>query len=150
MNTIFDDATRGEFIGRINALTNNHTALWGKMSVYQMAKHCVIWNNWILGREQSVYRQGLLGRIFGKMALKGLVENEKPMKRNMPAGRYFFTREKDGDLALQKRIWVEQVAEYAHFSNPDFIHDFFGRMTTDEIGILVYKHTDHHLRQFNV
>jgi len=43
---------------------------------------------------------------------------------------------------------VQQVADYAHFSNTGFIHDFFGKMTREEIGILAYKHLDHHLRQF--
>ena len=150
MKTIFDNATRDELISRINLLTKNHTAQWGKMNVYQMTKHCTIWNNWVLGKNQSVYTQGLLGWIFGKMALKGLVGNEKPMKRNMPAGSAFLTKEKNGDVELQKKIWIEQVTEYGHFSNPGFIHDFFGKMKVDEIGILAYKHFDHHLRQFNV
>jgi len=29
-------------------------------------------------------------------------------------------------------------------------HTFFGRMTADEWGILMYKHIDHHLQQFGV
>jgi len=27
-------------------------------------------------------------------------------------------------------------------------HSFFGRMTPDEWAVLMYKHVDHHLRQF--
>lgn len=150
MKTIFDNATREELITRINFLTKKNTAQWGKMNIYQMTKHCTIWNNWILGKNKPAYKQELLGRVFGKMALKGLVGNDKPMKKNMPAGRGFTIKERDGDIELQKRIWIEQVAEYEHFSNPGFIHDFFGKMTIDEIGILAYKHFDHHLRQFNV
>ncbi|SEW21951.1 DUF1569 domain-containing protein [Chitinophaga arvensicola] len=150
MKTIFDPAAREAFMGRINLLTKDHTAQWGKMSVYQMAKHCTIWNNWILGTKHGVYKQGLLGLIFGQWALKGIVKNDDPMKKNMPSGNAFLTKEKEGDLAFQKKTWIEQVSQYEHFSNPAFIHDFFGKMDTDEIGILVYKHFDHHLRQFNV
>jgi hypothetical protein len=40
------------------------------------------------------------------------------------------------------------VDGYEHYSNPDFIHDFFGRMTREQVGQLAYKHTDHHLRPF--
>jgi LPS sulfotransferase NodH len=29
-------------------------------------------------------------------------------------------------------------------------HSFFGRITPDEWAILMYKHLDHHLRQFGV
>ncbi len=149
MKTIFDTATGQELIGRVNLLTKRHAAQWGEMNVYQMTKHCVIWNNWVLGKNQFSYTQGFLGWVFGKMALRGLVSNERPMKKNMPAGP-FAVKEKEGDVELQKNIWIEQIGEYQHYSNPDFIHDFFGKMKMDEIGILVYKHFDHHLRQFNV
>ena len=32
----------------------------------------------------------------------------------------------------------------------DHPHSFFGRMNPDEWAILMYKHVDHHLRQFGV
>jgi hypothetical protein len=38
---------------------------------------------------------------------------------------------------------------HAHFSDPGLVHPFFGRMTPEQIGYMLYKHTDHHLRQFN-
>jgi len=149
MKTIFDNAAREELIGRINSLTPQSTPQWGKMSVYQMAKHCTIWNNWILGKKQYNYTQGFLGRIFGKMALKGMVKDDSPIKKNLPAGSAFFSKEKTGDVEHEKKLWMEQIAEYAHYSNPGFVHVFFGKMKVDEIGILAYKHFDHHLRQFN-
>ena len=49
----------------------------------------------------------------------------------------------------KKRNGLLLIEEYEHYSNPDFIHDFFGKMTKEQIGLLAYKHTDHHLRQFN-
>jgi hypothetical protein len=42
------------------------------------------------------------------------------------------------------------VEAYANYSNPGFVHDFFGKMTDEQIGIFAYKHADHHLRQFGV
>lgn len=149
MKTVFDKATRGELISRINSLTKDSKAQWGKMNVYQMAKHCTVWNEWVLGKTSLKYKQGFLGVIFGKLALKGSVKDDTPMKKKMPAGRDFTINEKSGDIELQKKIWTERIAEYEHYSNPDFIHDFFGKMTQDQIGIFVYKHLDHHLRQFN-
>lgn len=149
MKTIFDNATREELIDRINSLTKSNTAQWGKMNVYQMTKHCTTWNNWILGNSQYVYKQEFLGKIFGKMALKSMVKSDAPMKKNMPAG-IFAIKAKNGDVEQEKKTWVEQIRQYGHYSNPDFIHDFFGKMKVDEIGIFVYKHFDHHLRQFNV
>lgn len=53
-------------------------------------------------------------------------------------------------LELQKKSWIENVQAYANYSNPRFVHDFFGKMTDEQIGIFAYKHADHHLRQFGV
>lgn len=150
MKTIFDEATRNELVGRIRSLSKSNRAQWGKMNVYQMAKHCTIWDDWVLGTHKPRYKQEFLGLIFGKMALRSFVKDERPLKKNVPSGRAFIVSEPDGDLEAQKKIWIERVAAYAHFSNDDFIHDFFGRMTKEEIGILAYKHADHHLRQFCV
>jgi hypothetical protein len=55
-----------------------------------------------------------------------------------------------GDLEAEKSKWVDLIKSYENFDNPDFIHDFFGKMTRTQIGVLVYKHCDHHLRQFGV
>lgn len=48
----------------------------------------------------------------------------------------------------EKEEWRELTKAYGAYNNPKFVHDFFGRMTLEQIGILVYKHCDHHLRQF--
>ena len=149
MKTIFDKSTRDELIGRINSLNNNNTAQWGKMNVYQMIRHCSIWNEWVLGKKNQQYKQEWLGLIFGKLALKSAVKDDRPMKKNMPAGRGFSIKEKDGNIEAEKDAWIGLLADYEHFSTPGFIHDFFGKMSTEQIGIFAYKHSDHHLRQFN-
>lgn len=150
MKTIFDPITRNELITRINTLKENGRPLWGKMNRYQMIRHCVLWNEWILGVHQQGYKQGLLGKVFGKMALRSNTKDDRPIGRNMPAGKAFTIKELEGDLDQQQEKWVQLIADYAHFSNEAFVHDFFGKMTKDQIGIFVYKHMDHHLRQFGV
>jgi hypothetical protein len=120
------------------------------MEVHQMVKHCILWDNWVLGKTGHVYKQTWLGKIFGKMVLKGMVTDDRPIKKNMPSGRFFIVKDKSGDLQAQKQQWAQLIARYEHFSNTAFVHDFFGVMTKEEIGIFAYKHADHHLRQFSV
>ncbi|PSL33918.1 DUF1569 domain-containing protein [Dyadobacter jiangsuensis] len=148
MKTIFDAATRDELIRRIRSLETSNAAQWGKMNVYQMTRHCTIWDEWVLGVHKPKYKQELMGWIFGRMALKTFVKDDRPIQKNVPTGRMFIVKELDGDLEQQKQIWIRCIAAYEHFSNPDFIHDFFGKMTREQIGIFAYKHSDHHLRQF--
>ena len=150
MKTIFDTATRSELVSRIASLHENSKPLWGKMNVYQMTKHCTIWNEWVLGKNDTVYKQEFLGRLFGQMALKSNTRDDKPMSKNMPAGKAFTVKDKEGNFNRQRALWVDLINEYGHFSNDQFIHDFFGKMTREQIGIFAYKHHDHHLRQFGV
>lgn len=149
MKTMFDKATRSELINRINSLHKNSTANWGKMNVYQMTKHCSIWDEWTLGKNNYPYKQEFLGKIFGKMALKSNTKDDRPLPMKMPAGKAF-TVKGEGDVEQQKKIWISLVEDYGRYSNPAFVHDFFGRMTEEQIGIFAYKHADHHLRQFGV
>ena len=144
MNTIFDPATRNELIARINSLNENSTAQWGKMNVYQMVKHCIGFEEMALGKKK--YKRKFIGYLFGKMALRNIV-SEKPLVRSTPTLPELRIKE-NGDV-LQKEKWIALIEEYAHFSNHDFVHPFFGKMTKEQIGYMAYKHTDHHLRQFN-
>jgi Protein of unknown function (DUF1569) len=149
MKTIFDKATRDELITRINLLDENNTAQWGKMNVYQMLKHCTLYEEWILGKGEHNYKQLFIGRLFGTMQVKQIGKSEKPMPKNVPTLAELKVKEKKGDAIAEKKKWINLVKEYEHYSNPDFIHSFFGKMTKEQIGYLVYQHTDHHLRQFN-
>lgn len=150
MKTIFDTATRDELIQRIGLLNKNSVPLWGKMNLYQMARHNTIWNQWVLGKNDVIYKQAFLGKLFGKIALKSNTKDDKPIGRKMPAGKAFTVNEMTGDLNAEIARWMQQIKSYENFSNDRFIHDFFGKMTNEQIGIFVYKHNDHHLRQFNV
>ena len=149
MKTIFDKTSRDELISRINTLNESSLSGWGKMNIYQMLKHCTIWEEWILGINNSTYKQEFIGFIFGKIALKGIMKDESPLRRNTPTSAAFKSKEKNGDIEAEKKEWISLIEKYENYSNPEFIHDFFGKMTRDQVGVLAYKHTDHHLRQFN-
>lgn len=150
MKTILDKATRDELIGRIRLLNENSKAQWGKMKIYQMLKHCTSYDEWTLGKHKPKYKQVFIGRLFGKMALKSFIGDEKPLMRNVGTLNNLKVPESGGDVASEKSKWIALIEEFENFSNPSFIHTFFGKLTREQIGYLGYKHTDHHLRQFGV
>jgi Protein of unknown function (DUF1569) len=147
MKTIFDKTIRYELINRVNLLNENNKPKWGKMNICQMLKHCTLWDEMALGKRK--YKRTFLGHLFGKMALTDFIKDETPFKRNVPTVPELRIKEKNGDVQLQKKKWTTLIEEYAQFSNDSFIHPFFGKMSKEQIGYLAYKHTDHHLRQFN-
>lgn len=150
MKTIFDSQVREELIARINSLNKDCKAKWGKMNLFQMIEHNTYWNGWILGTAKHTYKQDFIGKIFGKIGLKKMIKDEKPFDKNIPTSSQFKVKETSGDIEAGKLKWISLIKAYEYYDNPAFIHDFFGKMTKKQIGILAYKHTDHHLRQFGV
>lgn len=147
MKTILDKTTRGELINRINTLHEHSTAQWGEMNIYQMLEHCSLYEEMLLGRKK--FKRMFLGRFFGKMALKSLIGNDDPIKRNLPTIPEIKITQSNGDISFGKKKWISQLEEHAHASAAHVEHAFCGKLTVEQIGYLSYKHTDHHLRQFN-
>lgn len=148
MKTVFDTSTRDELLSRINSLTTDATAQWGKMTVYQMLSHCTRWDDMMVGKIQV--KRMFLGRLVGKMALKNVLKTDKPLGKNSPTAPELLSTEKGGDMTWQKAEWRKRINDYIHFDKSNFVHPFFGTMTKEQVGQLVYKHHDHHLRQFGV
>ena len=146
MKTIFDKATRDELIDRIKNLDDTSEPNWGKMNVYQMLKHCILADEMYLGRK--AYDRAFIGRLLGRIALKALTKDESPMRKNAPTSADFKVMESQGDVIAERNRWAALLEHYANFDNADFEHWFFGKMTREQVGILAYKHVDHHLRQF--
>jgi hypothetical protein len=147
MKTIFDKETRDELISRIDTLNEDSKAQWGKMNIYQMLKHCTLYEEMLLGEKK--FKRNFLGRLFGKIAMKDIIGDERPVKQNMPTIPEIKVTVSNGDISAEKQHWITLIKEHAHSSNSEFVHSFFGKVTKEQSGYLSYKHTDHHLRQFN-
>ncbi|MGY3211015.1 DinB family protein [Mucilaginibacter sp. HD30] len=146
MKTVFDKSTREEIINRVGAINEKSTPQWGKMTAYQMLKHCIKWEDMLLNKTQ--YKQSLLGKIVGKIALKDMLKDE-PAKRNLPTVSGFDIKG-SGDVEDAKKEWIDLLTEHDYQEATGFLHPFFGKLSADEAGRMAYKHTDHHSRQFNV
>ena len=147
MKTILDKKTRDDLIDRVRTLSEKSHAEWGSMNVYQMIKHCVAWEELFTGKQK--FRQTFMGHLFGKIALRSMIGNDNPIKHNMPTLPQLKITETTGDIEFEKGKWIALIEHNALAPNPDFVHPFLGKMTVEQIGLLAYKHTDHHLRQFN-
>ncbi|MBE7175019.1 MAG: DUF1569 domain-containing protein [Mucilaginibacter polytrichastri] len=148
MKTIFEEASRKEIIERIARVEADKTAHWGKMNVYQMLRHCTLYEEWVQGIHRPAYRQAFMGRIFGKTVLREMMKENEPLRKNMSTLKNLLVTIESCDLEEEKARWSALIRDYGQYTNPGFIHTFLGKMSTDQIGQLVYKHADHHLRQF--
>jgi hypothetical protein len=150
MKSIFDKGASQFFTKRIEQLESNMKPQWGKMNAYQMINHCILSERMYLGDKK--YKRLFMGKLFGKMALKGILKENAPLKKNQPTHPTFKTIG-DGKIEIIRNEWCTLIEAYTKRevgNNSNFEHPFFGKMTKEEIGISVFKHTDHHLRQFGV
>jgi hypothetical protein len=148
MKSVFEQTTRTELIQRINLLDDKKQAQWGKMNAYQMVRHCTLCEEMFTGKIKI--KRVFIGRLLGKMVLKKALKNDAPFTKNSPTSPVLKTAGEQGDIEKQKMEWANYINGYGQFENTNFIHPFFGPMTREQIGFFVYKHADHHLRQFGV
>jgi len=148
MPTIFDKQTKEAVIARIRSLNPNSQPLWGKMKVAQMVRHCALCEAYYQGKVDV--KRSMLGRAIGKLALKGLLKDEQPgLRKNSRTPMPFLVEGDVGSLEEEKEKWIALIRQYNDFPAGHFVHWFFGKMNREEIGQFVYRHTDHHLRQFS-
>ncbi|MCW3086831.1 MAG: hypothetical protein JWQ78_217 [Sediminibacterium sp.] len=149
MKDIFDPVVAAGIIGRMNLLGEDSPALWGKMNVGQMLAHVQVPIEVALGDKQL--KRTLIGLLFGKMAKKKLFD-EKPFPKSLPTDPSF-VRKGEHDMTTEKQkvtMLLNRLVSAGHAGISQLTHPFFGKMTPVEWGTSLYKHLDHHLRQFGV
>ena len=151
MPQVLNDATLASLIQRINKLEDGSVLKWGQMTVSEMLTHCSTAIQMGLGEVATKPKfnkaTGAIARLFFIDVFpfpKGsptAPELHPRMKLRKPET---FARERDQLIAQLKRI--HDTPESHSFAD----HPIFRQMGRKRWGQLVYKHIDHHLRQFGV
>jgi hypothetical protein len=149
MNSIYDKECIETFISRINKLTTESKPLWGKMSVDQMVLHCKLASDVAFGTShlKSNFLMQLLGKFLKKKVLYG-----GEMAKNSPTAKEFMITEHH-DLEIAKKELIENVSRFANEGESSIklmVHPFWGKMSYEDWDALMWKHLDHHLKQFGV
>jgi Protein of unknown function (DUF1569) len=93
-----------------------------------------------------------IGRIIGPMVKSKVMGNDEPLRRNSPTAKVPVVQD-ERDLETERTRLVGLIDRFAAAGPAGCTahpHAFFGQLTPDEWAILMYKHLDHHLRQFGV
>ena len=149
MNSIFDKVSNEAIIDRINKLTPETKAVWGKMNAAQMCRHCTLASDVAFGKQDLKinFAMKILGKILKKKVFYG-----GNMGENSPTAKEFIIT---NELELEKTK-AELIRNFSRFVTEGksaitvMNHPFWGKMTYEDWDALMWKHTDHHLRQFGV
>jgi len=149
MNSIFDSVSNAQIIARIQSLTPESKPLWGKMNAAQMCKHCTLAIDVAFGKMDL--KINFLMKILGKL-LKKKVFYGGDMGKNSPTAKEFMITSEE-ELEKTKAEFISNFSRFAtegKSSIKTMHHPFWGKMTYEDWDALMWKHVDHHLRQFGV
>ncbi|HEY0894928.1 MAG TPA: DUF1569 domain-containing protein [Sphingobacteriaceae bacterium] len=150
MKSIFARKDIEELIDRINCLSPASPGLWGKMTVSQMLAHCNVAYEMTFGDKHPAPNPFV--KLMLRLFVKNKVVSDQPHKPNgRTAPAFLVSSEKDFEIEKNRLIrYIQQTqqlgAEHFHMKESPS----FGKLTQTEWNKMLYKHLDHHLKQFGV
>ncbi|HQV05314.1 MAG TPA: DUF1569 domain-containing protein [Chitinophagaceae bacterium] len=149
IKNLLEEPVHASVLERINKLTPATPGFWGKMTVSQMLAHCK--EAFKVPLSEKPLPRLFMGRMMGWMFKKQLY-NEKEWKQNLPTASNFKIKDKR-DFATEKNELIQLINQFFE-AGPQGIgkspHPMFGEYTSEQWGLSMWKHIDHHLRQFGV
>jgi hypothetical protein len=148
MKNLFDAATIDEVKARLEKLRPESERQWGTMAPAQAVAHCSAGLEMAAGNINPP--RMFLGRVIGRFIKPMALGNDEPIRPNSQTLEGLAVNDKR-DLATERKRLCELMDRFAAVGPKGCTthpHSFFGRLTAEEWAILMYKHLDHHLRQF--
>ena len=149
MQNIFNTNDYNKIVTRVQNLSLNSQRQWGKMNVAEMLEHCILQLKLALfeieGRknEGSFILRTKFGRFVGLYALpwqKGAITPSQMNIKQQSISVKSFEEERQ-----QLLNYLSQAINKKTFQE----HPIFGKLNKKDWGRLIWKHLDHHLRQFS-
>ena len=147
--TVFLPRHREAIARRLADLEPQAGRRWGTMDPAQMLHHCAQLLE--VGTGDQAVRQVLLGRFLAPLILP-LALGPRPFRRNLPTDPRLVAAEPGAFESQRLRLAtvLDRFVRRGPEGAAEAVHPFFGRLGGPGWGRLMYKHLDHHLRQFGV
>lgn len=145
MKSVWIPEVQAELVARAASLRPETAARWGRLTCPRMLVHVTDALAMYMGDVSAAGRWTPLCHP----PLKQLFIYALPIPRNVPTAPELLSREPAGWQEEQDRFVRTLSVFCSSRSRPDWpLHPLFGRLSPRAVGVLAYKHTDHHLRQF--
>jgi hypothetical protein len=149
VKNLFEKSVYEEVMERIGKLGPDSQRQWGKMTVAQMLAHCK--RAFRVPLSEKPLPRMFPGRLVGWLIRHKLYDS-KPYAKGLPTAPGFIIRD-ERDFVKEKTELIGLVSQF-YQRGPEHVgkhpHPFFGSLTSEQWGRSMWKHLDHHLRQFNV
>ncbi|MBL8005132.1 MAG: DinB family protein [Candidatus Kapabacteria bacterium] len=145
---IFTPEVTNNLLQRIETLTPSSQANWGKMNVSQMLAHCNVTYEMMF---ENIHPKpnAILKFILKLLVKKKVVDETTYPKESRTAPAFLITTEKDFQKEKERLIqYMKKTQELGEIYFDGRESHSFGILTKVEWNNMLYKHLDHHLRQF--
>ncbi len=147
---IYTEQGTQELLSRINQLSPISQRRWGKMNVSQMLAHCCVPYEQLLGERND--GPNAMMKIVMRLFFKGTMTNEIPYKPNLPTAPSFIIVDQR-DFEKEKNRLIAYVKQPLALGETYFENKYqitLGNLNSTQWNNMLWKHLDHHLRQFGV
>ena len=145
MKSIWQDEARQELNGRVGRLAWDRPAAWGTFTAPKMVCHLADSLRMAMG-DLKVASKNLPIRY---PPLKQLIIYVAPFPKGAPTAPELLARQPSEwatDIADVQALLARAASARTTDSWPE--HPAFGRLSRRAWGVLIYRHMDHHLKQF--
>ena len=146
--TMWDPSVRASFAARVKRLNRDSKAEWGKFNATGMLAHLNDSYRMFTG-ELKCKPKNLPLRFT---PIKQLVIYVAPFPKGAPTAPELLARCDSAVLEEEKNAFEAMITRLSTVKPGDPLteHPAFGALTYKAYGVLMARHTDHHLRQFGV
>ena len=147
MRSLLDPGARGEIIERIRRLGPHNDRLWGRMDHSQMLAHVGDQLRLALG---DLPIDGARG-VFRFALPRYLVIHVLPWPKGRAAAPEEAFTTAPTDWESDRARLLDLIERFAAIRPSELqpVHPLFGHLKPHDVGVLSYRHLDHHLRQFS-
>ncbi|WP_263366817.1 DUF1569 domain-containing protein [Edaphobacter bradus] len=153
MKDLFDPTLVEDIKQRIMRLHPESERQWGNMTLAQTLAHCTSGMQMAMG-VINPKRASFPANVIGLLIKPLVFGDDKPMRRNSPSSPELFSADPTQcDLERERAQLIAAIDSFATKGATccsHHPHPFFGPLKPQQWAILMYKHVDHHLRQFGV
>jgi hypothetical protein len=146
--TIFDATSRQQLLDRIARLRPDSARRWGRMTPNEMMCHLEDSMRVATGESPARQRNSFLANPVMRSLIIYYIPWPKGRAKTVP--EMLATRPSEFEADRQRLSeWLRKTGERGAHAvwQP---HPAFGNISGRDYGVLIYRHVDHHLRQFGV
>ena len=146
--TIFDTTSRQQILGRLSQLRADSPRLFGKMTPNEMMCHLEDSLRVATGEKHCRSKNSFMANRVVSHLIIYYVPWPKGKAQTVPEMLETRPREFEQDRARLKEALLKTSNRGPNAMWA--VHPAFGKLTGKDYGVLIYRHFDHHLKQFGV